>query len=614
MKINFNYYKKHNGKYMPLRMTGIYLLVATLWVVFFVNLLHSLEAGSIVITKWFKSEYLTFIIFTTPLIFIVAIFLIRTIKKAEIEIDKKEKELQLVLDSVPTLIWYKDTHNRFLNVNKKTAEAFGINPEEIEGKTSFEIFPEDSERFYDDDLEVIKTGKPKFDIIQRVSAPNGEIIWVQTDKIPNRNAKGEITGLLEFARIITDHIKMEEEIRQKSYEQEVLLNTIPATVFFKDKNLNYIAVNKAFADFTGIPLEDIPGKSDFELFSQDLAEAYQRDDSEVLETGQPKHNIIEKSVSKDGKTLWFATYKSPYFDSNGDIKGIVGISIDVTDRKLVEEELMDKIEENTRLLEEVMEYDKLKTIFFSNISHEFKTPLNVLLSTLQLIESYRNKCSKKECSLNIDRFSTIMRQNCFRLLKLINNLIDLTKIDSGFISMNLENCNIVSLVEEATMSVAEYIQNHGISLEFDTEIEERMMACDADKIERILLNLLSNAIKFTKPGGSIWVKIKERENSIIISVKDSGIGIPKDKLKVIFERFRQVNLTLARDHEGSGIGLSLVKSMVEMHGGSIKAESEPGKGSEFIVEIPISLLPNSNNKDINKEQSQLADIEFSDIY
>lgn len=275
-------------------------------------------------------------------------------------------------------------------------------------------------------------------------------------------------------------------------------------------------------------------------------------------------------------------------------------------------------EDNQRLLKEVMGLDELKNEFFSNISHEFRTPINVLLSTLQLIKLQQQNLQDDPNSQKIIRYTGIMRQNCYRLLRLANNLIDITKMDSGFFEINPCNCNIVEVIEEITLSVAEYIQDKGINLEFDTEVEEKTMSVDPEKIERIMLNLLSNSVKFTEEKGSIFVNIKDMGDSIEVSVKDTGIGIPEDKLDIIFERFRQVNSSLNRIQEGSGIGLSLVKKLVELHGGEIKVKSEYGVGTEFIFTLPVTVCPEEADQRLTSINEQVKadkiNLEFADIY
>ncbi|AKA69746.1 ATP-binding protein [Clostridium scatologenes] len=282
------------------------------------------------------------------------------------------------------------------------------------------------------------------------------------------------------------------------------------------------------------------------------------------------------------------------------------------------EELNEDFEENKKMLSQIIKNDKLKTEFFTNISHELRTPLNVIWSTIQLIQSINEKNLTTE--YDIDKYLNIMSQNTLRLLRLINNLIDTTKIEGGYLSLRLANGNIINVIEEVTLSAASYIQSQGIELIFDTEVEEKYMAFDGDKIERIMLNLLSNAIKFTEEGGSIFVNIYDLQDKVKISVKDTGIGIPEDKLDSIFDRFIQVDTSLSKKPEGSGIGLALVKSLVKMQKGKIYVKSTLGYGSEFIVELPsVTVKENEElDQDIkSKNFSRFIDkakIEFSDIY
>jgi signal transduction histidine kinase len=210
-----------------------------------------------------------------------------------------------------------------------------------------------------------------------------------------------------------------------------------------------------------------------------------------------------------------------------------------------------------------------------------------------------------------------MKQNCYRLIRITNNLIDMNKIELGFYNMNFMNKDIVKVVEDISLSVVEFANLKKLELIFDTDVEEKVISCDSEKLERILLNLLSNAIKFTKPGGNIYVNVCDKGKYIVISVKDTGSGIPKNMLEKIFDNFVQVDNSLRRNAEGSGIGLALVKCLVEMQGGIIEVESELGVGSEFIVKLPAKI--NKNEVLIN-ENSSLDDrvekikIEFSDIY
>jgi two-component system sensor histidine kinase ChiS len=270
-------------------------------------------------------------------------------------------------------------------------------------------------------------------------------------------------------------------------------------------------------------------------------------------------------------------------------------------------------------VEELKEQDKLKTEFFANMSHELRTPLNVICGTIQLLDSLDGR--KNLGDERIKYYLKIMNQNSLRLLRLINNIIDMTKIEGDYLNLNLTNGDIVYVVEEISQSVAEYIKAQNISLVFDTEIEEKVMPFDEEKLERIILNILSNAIKFTPRNGSIYVNIYDKGQFVEISIKDTGIGIPEDKLEFIFERFAQLDKSLSRKNEGSGIGLSLVKSLVEMHGGKISVKSKVGVGTEFIISLPIRELDTAEleNSIVYKQVKESKyeknlPMEFSDIY
>jgi len=276
------------------------------------------------------------------------------------------------------------------------------------------------------------------------------------------------------------------------------------------------------------------------------------------------------------------------------------------------------VEEDKRLLKESAEIEKLRTQFFANITHEFRTPLNVILASIQMCKFYFDK-EMTANTVNISKHLKTMRQNCYRLMRLVNNLIDTTKVDVGFLKKNASNQNIIKIVEDIVMSIQGFTEIKGINLNFEKNTEEKIMACDVDKIERIILNLISNAIKFTDPGGSIFVKIQDKGETVLLSVRDTGIGIPEDKQSAIFERFVQVEQTLKKNKDGSGIGLALVKSFVELHGGSICAVSEYGKGSEFIIEIPVTTVDSGEEENLpedveSQRRIERINIEFSDIY
>lgn len=279
-----------------------------------------------------------------------------------------------------------------------------------------------------------------------------------------------------------------------------------------------------------------------------------------------------------------------------------------------------KREEENQRLEEIVALEEVKSEFFTNMSHEFKTPLNIILSTLQLIDQDIEEFKSVRDHTHLMRYMQFIRQNSYRLLKLVNNIIDMTKMDTGYYSLKLENHNVINVIEEITLSVAQYVESKGIKLIFDTDSEEKIMACDAEQIERIMLNLLSNAIKYTNEQGEIRVNVSNKDTYIEVSVKDSGVGMQEDELKNIFKRFVRANTPFSKRKEGSGIGLALVKTIIEMHEGDIRVKSKLNKGTEFIFRLPVKHLEKSETErkvesypvEENRHQ-QKCSIEFCSI-
>jgi len=284
------------------------------------------------------------------------------------------------------------------------------------------------------------------------------------------------------------------------------------------------------------------------------------------------------------------------------------------DAKRLEKSILDQ----NKLLDEAKKYNTNQANMFSSMSHELKTPLNIIFSALQLLESkYDNKSVVPDYGM-FSKYSKVMKQNCYRLIRLINNIIDMNKIELGFYKLKLINKNIVKTIEDITLSVVDYAKLKKITIVFDTDVEEKITAFDSEKFERIMLNILSNAIKFTEAEGVIRVNIYDKGDYILIRVKDTGSGIPQNMLKKIFDTYTQVDDSLRGNVEGSGIGLSLVKSLVEMHGGEVSVVSEIGVGSEFTIRLPMRLIESdiSPKREIcnMNDPIEKIKIEFSDIY
>lgn len=307
-------------------------------------------------------------------------------------------------------------------------------------------------------------------------------------------------------------------------------------------------------------------------------------------------------------------------DYHGDIKELEVTLFKIYDNKKIL--LFNDVTKLVKQREEIVKLEKkindenIKDEFYSNISHELRTPINVIYSALQLKEMYLKNNEVKK----IERNNNIIKQNCLRLIRTINNFIDSNKLSEGFLDIDKKVYNIVDIIENVVLSCNFYMKLRETKLIFDPQYEEIYFYCDKSYIERIMLNILSNSLKYGKYKGNIYVMIKiENKKNIVIEVINDAEAIPEDKRKVIFDKFTKVNTSLNRPSEGSGLGLFLTKGLVELHNGEISISAGIKYGNIFKITFPNDdnikeeVIFLNNNVEIN-ELKEKIDIEFSDIY
>ncbi|AMN30650.1 sensor histidine kinase (plasmid) [Clostridium perfringens] len=272
---------------------------------------------------------------------------------------------------------------------------------------------------------------------------------------------------------------------------------------------------------------------------------------------------------------------------------------------------------STLELEETLENIKFRDLqkdeFLSNISHELKTPLNIFYSTIQLLEKFseNENINFKEA---FNKHSNSLKLNCKRMIRLVNNIVDLSRMDLGVLKPDYGNYNIILLVEDISNSIIPFALSKNLLLEFDTNVEEHYIMCDPIMIERILLNILSNAIKYSEMNTTIHVYVSVEKSTTKISIKDEGCGIDLETQKHIFDRFIRADTSFTRLNEGCGLGLSIVKSMLDILNGDIRVESELGKGSIFEVSLPNKIIKDRKQRNYKYENSHNISVELSDIY
>lgn len=401
-----------------------------------------------------------------------------------------------------------------------------------------------------------------------------------------------------YKAIVQINMKIPLKKLQESREKyENLVQLLPEAIFVYSKGK--------------IVLANPVGLSILGLTSQEeLEESCLWDYIEVKEEsiigGTDYKNQEADLIQKDGTKLNVLITTTPY-----DVDSTLIILQDVSEYKKAERMKLE-LEIQQEKLKTTLEYEELKTSFYINMSHEFKTPINIILGVIQLLQS-------ENPPEEWDKYLNVAKQNSYRLWRLIDNLMDVSKINAKAYEVVIAENNIVQIVEDMVLSVAEYMNRNAcgnqISITFDTDVEEKIIPFDPDLIERILLNLLSNAIKFSKKNGNVLVDIQDGEEYITIIVEDDGIGIPEDQIASIFRCFAKVDDSLTRRCEGSGIGLSIVHAFVKMQGGKIEVYSKPNCGSKFIIQLPIGKQEkNDNEVKVLPIRSELIPIEFSDIY
>lgn len=485
------------------------------------------------------------------------------------------------------IFFIKNANNKYVDGSEKFKILSMCKNDDIYGLTDIDLYGKELGEKYMESTNEFIYGDKAYSC--KLATLNSKVYMLHRYGIYSNNKTMGIIGVFESISG-----KME-----KVSDENILtgtVNNIHDHIYYKDINGVYLDCNDSFLNDLNLKREEVIGRDTSSIPKlKDINENTIKSDLEVITEG--KRKIYNEEVCINGKVKEFEIIKEPLWDSYGNIVGIIAIGRDVSHRR---------------------EIERLKSEFFANLSHELRTPLNLIFSSLQVIRSTEKELLGKSERLN--RYTNIISQNSKRLLKLVNNLIDSTRFDCGYYEYSPKNENIVQFIENISMSVAEFAMQNDIILTFDTNVEEKIMAFDLEKLERTMLNLLSNSIKYNNRPGKIEVILNDCGETFNITVKDTGIGIPSNKLKVIFERFKQVEDRLRKRSEGSGIGLSLVKDLVNIQGGTIDVKSELGVGSEFTVKLPAKILSNNSTfndsyyEDVSNGLVTRMNIEFSDIY
>lgn len=373
--------------------------------------------------------------------------------------------------------------------------------------------------------------------------------------------------------------------KTKAEDSETFLNNIfdhiPNMIFVKSADdLRFVSFNKAGEQFMGHTREELIGKNDYDFFPKEKADFFTSKDREVLNSDEPLI-IVEEIINTENGIKTLYTKKVAIKDKKGNVKYLLGISEDITAKKEIERELI-------TAKEHAEQSDRLKSAFLANMSHEIRTPMNGILGFADLLKEPNLSGEKQQ------KYIEIIQKSGARMLNIINDIVDISKIEAGLMQVDIKESNINEQIEYIYTFFKPEVEAKGLQFlirNTSTEIETSIKT-DREKLYAILTNLIKNAIKFTNKG-SIEVGyhlIKDNgTGKLEFYVKDTGIGIPTDRQEAIFERFIQADISNLMVLQGTGLGLSITKAYVEILGGTIWVESEEGSGSTFYFTIPCNI-------------------------
>ena len=490
--------------------------------------------------------------------------------KTEEALRQMQQEQELILDSLPALVWYKDTTNRILLANQAVADSLGLPKAQIEGRNCAELYPAEADRYYQDDLTVIQTGAPRLGIEEPYRLPSGEQRWIRTDKVPLKDASGRVLRILVMALDITRQKTVEAALRisQDDLQRAQAVGKIGS--WRLDVQRNVLTWSEETHRIFGIP---VGTPMTYETF---LSAIHPDDQAAVnqawLAAIQGEPYDIEHRASVDGQVKWIHEKAELEFSDGGKLLGGFGTSQDITERKRIDEALRD--------------VDRRKDEFLAVLAHELRNPLAPIRSATDILaRSADDGAAVAWCRELIER-------QVQHLTRLVDDLLDIARISSGKIELHQELLAVADIVQRAVETSRPLIAARRHDLFLHLPAKPLGVKGDLIRLAQVISNLLNNSAKYSEPGGRIDLSVAQEGDTIVLRVKDAGIGIPTAMLDRVFDMFAQVNRSRERCPGGLGIGLNIVRQLLALHGGTIAAQSAgEGTGAEFIVRLPRVSAP-----------------------
>ncbi len=509
---------------------------------------------------------------------------INDLKQTEQALVLRERELQSLADNTPDILTRFDRNLRHVFVNAAVEKATGRPRTEFLGKTNRELGMSTAlcEQWESATRYVFDRSQPT-SLEFSFETHNGPRHYA-AKLVPEFAADGTVEFVLGVTHDVTDRRQAdsalrasEAQSRRQLQELDTIYQRTPVGMWLGDRECRFLRVNEVLAGVNGYPVEAHIGKTVRELVPgvADVIEPYYR---RVVETGEPEigFEVVGHTPSQPGvERTWVVTYL-PLHGSDGEVMAVSGLVLELTLQKQAEKALLDA--------------DMRKDEFLATLAHELRNPLAPIRSGVAVL---RADCTADESEMAL----AIIDRQLGHMVNLIDDLLDVSRVRTGKITLRKERVTIREAVEAAVEACKPTIDEKGHALEVSLSAESLEVNGDKTRLVQIVANLLTNAAKYSEPGASISLVVARDGDEAMISVSDNGMGISQETLPTLWDMFSQVRDTLDKAQGGLGIGLSLVKNLVQMHGGSVAAESEGlGKGSTFTVRLPLSkVFPNATS-------------------
>jgi PAS domain S-box-containing protein len=491
-------------------------------------------------------------------------------KRVEESLKEAERRWRDLAEALPNLVWTDRPDGQCDYLSSQWETYTGIPVQELLGMSWIErvLHPDDRERTHACWMTAV-TDRGPYDLEFRIRRHDGKYRWFKTRGVPVRDQAGRIVKWFGTCTDIEDQKRAEEELRRSQERFSQFMRHLPGLVWVKDSDGKYVYANNAALNAFDVSWNELCGKKDIDLFPDRTAIQFQENDKRAL-SSENGIQVVEQLEQAGGEVRYSIVSKFSIPERDGGPKSVGGVAIDITELKRAEEALKDA--------------DRLKDEFLAILAHELRNPLAPIRNALQIL---------KMPGLDLETANSsreMMERQVQHLVRLVDDLLDVSRVMRGKIELRREQIELKTVVARSIESVQPIIDGNSHTL--ITNISSGSILLDADpvRLAQIIGNLLTNAAKYMEPSGQIWLSVGREEDTAVLKVKDSGIGIAPEMLPRIFELFVQADHSSTKSQGGLGIGLTIVKNLVKMHGGTVEAYSDGlGKGSEFVVRLPLAI-------------------------